>query len=756
MATTRYIDIKVRTSGAEKSVSNLDKEMKGLGKDTDKTTKSFGALSKVAAAVTAALSAQNIIKYADAFSSVQNQIRQTTKTTEDLTTRTAQLLDVANRSRTEFGATAELYTQLNLSTENLGLSTEKLLRLTETIGKSFAVSGKTAAESSGAIRQLGQAFGSGALRGDEFNSIAEGAPEIMRALQRSLGKTSGELRAFAATGGITAEILVNALSDAASVIDEKMTKATKTFGQAMQEANNNMTAFVGSSDAVKGVVGAAGDALVNASNNIELISKGALVLATVFAARLIPSMLTYTAGVYANTTAQLLNNTAAVRTVNIYGTVAVAQAGATVTTNALTLASRALSASMALVGGPVGIALIAAAALITFSDEIFNTGKKAELSTDQVDGFTKSISNMSRAAKGAALTQLNNEMQSVRAEIIETQRLLDGIKVQNSGGLYDKSTIDAAKYATIIKDLNDKLDLLSQKQGLIVGQVDTSGFTDSAVSEKPAADTVKVDSPFTRQLSQETKQLQIELELRRQVEAGYISQSDADKSASYLLNKDQQEARFLQEIIRLGADEEKKAELRFFFEEKQLLDKELFESSLTGVEREAANERITIAEEEANAKASFNSQLIGAATSLGTSLLKLNISNNAKSEKEKKKARIKGIAIDAAGAIIKNFATASNFYEALGQNAFVLGAAISQTAAVNSASTPGATGGGSASASSAPSAISAPINNVSTENTAITQLTNELRNRDPDEPLTVDFTRRIVAAITDKQSSGVV
>ena len=753
MATTRYIDIKVRTSGAEKSVSNLDKEMKNLGKDTDKTTKSFGALSKVAAAVTAALSVQNVIKYADAFSNVQNQIRQTTKTTEELTARTAQLLDVANRSRTEFGATAELYTQLNLSTESLNLSTGDLLRLTETIGKSFAVSGKTAAESAGAIRQLGQAFGSGALRGDEFNSIAEGAPEIMRALQRSLGKTSGELREFAATGGITAEILVKALSEAATVIDEKMTKATKTFGQATQEANNNMIAFIGSSSTVANIVGGAGDAIVLASNNIELIAKSSVVLATVFAARLVPSLLAYTAGVYANTTAQLLNNTASVRSVNIYGTVAVAQARATVTTNALTLASRGLAASMALVGGPIGVALIAAVALVTFSDEIFNTGRNAQLSSEQVDDFTKSIFNMSRAAQGVALTKLNDEMQTVRDELAKaSEKLAQFSKFADS----PVKTQGINTYTQRVAELNDKLDILSEKQGLIVGQVDTTGFKDpTAIDDKPA-EPAQIDSPFTRQLSQETKQLQIELELRRQVEAGYISQSDADKSASYLLNKDQQEARFLQEIIRLGANEEKKAELRFFFEEKQKLDREAFESSLTGVEREAANERITIAEEEANAKASFNSQLIGAAQNLGTSLLKLNISNNAKSEKEKKKARIKGIAIDAAGAIIKNFATASNFYEALGQNAFVLGAAISQTAAVNSASTPGATGGGSASTSSAPSTISAPVTNTSTENTAITQLTNELRNRDPDEPLTVDFTRRIVAAITDNKSSGVI
>lgn len=294
MATTRFIDIKLRSKSAERGVDRLDRKMTGLGRTVDDTDKSLFSLSKVAIGVFSGIALNAATKYADAFTSIQNQIRQTTKTTEELTQRTAELLEIANRSRIEFAATAELYTQLNLSTENLNLSTGELLRLTETIGKSFAVSGKSAAESAGAIRQLGQAFSAGALRGDEFNSIAEGAPEIMRALQRSLELTQGELRDLAATGGITAEVLVTALSEAANVIDDKMNKAVKTFAQSMQEANNNMTSFIGSSAQVQNIVGGAGEALIVASDNIESIARFAVLTATVFSARLIPAIIAST------------------------------------------------------------------------------------------------------------------------------------------------------------------------------------------------------------------------------------------------------------------------------------------------------------------------------------------------------------------------------------------------------------------------------------------------------------------------------
>ena len=591
MASTRYIDIKVRSKSAERKVDSLDRKMTGLGKSADKTTDSFFNLSKIATGIGTALITNQITKYADAYTSLQNQIRQTTRTTGQLTKTTADLLGVANRSRTEFQATAELYTQLNLSTENLNLSTDELLRLTETIGKSFAVSGKSAAESSGAIRQLGQAFSAGALRGDEFNSIAEGAPEIMRALQRSLGKTQGELREFAATGGITAKILVEALGVAADVIDSKMNDAVATLAQSMQEANNNMIDFVGSSTAVQNVIGGAGGALVSASENIELIANSAVVLSSVFAARLIPSMITYTTSIIANTQAQLTNGVAATKTANIYGVVSVAQARATLSTNALAIASRGLSASMALLGGPLGIALIAAAALFTFGDEMFSVGEKASLSTSEIDNFTTSIGKMSRAAQGAALSKLNSDAKIVRDQLIATNKQIKAVK-ESADVRLKNSTLSVLNDRA--KELSDQLDIISEKQAIIVTPVDLSGGTNrgdiSGGEKKPKADVTT--SVFANRLAQETEQLRLELELRKAVRDGFITQEVAEETARITETLTNNQSKFDAELLKLGEDEAAKAELKALFRESQLLVVQEFEQNLTDIELDAVKERV--------------------------------------------------------------------------------------------------------------------------------------------------------------------
>ena len=721
MATTKYIDIKLRTKSAETSADKLDSKMKGLGTTVDKTSNSFGVLSKVAAAVGTAIVTGQITKYADAYTSLQNQVRQTTKSTEELTQRTKDLLDISNRSRAGISSTSELYTQLVLSTENLNLSTEEQLRLTETITKSFAVSGKSAADAAGSIRQLGQAFASGTLRGDEFNSIAEGAPEIMRALQRSLNLTQGELRDLAATGGITAKILVDALGDAAEVIDTKFNDSTATMAQNIEVANNNLTEFIGSSTTVQNVMGGLGGAIVTASENISTIASGAVLASSIFAARLVPSMIAYSSSLIANTTAQLTNGTAATKTANVYGVVNVSAASATVATNALTLAARAATTAMTFLGGPLGIALIAATALYTFGDSVTDLNRKVSTATPEMDAFAASIEKMSRGAKGASLANINNEMTALRATLTETQAKLDGIKVQNSGGLYDKSTIEAANYRVKIKEINDELDLLSQKQGIIVGAPDLSNVTDrgNINDEQPKSTTAPTDntqSQYSINLAQETEALQIELALRQQVEQGYLSQRDADTIANYEIGKARRLAQFESEIAQTEVDEQAKIALRTQYDEAERLRKEIYENEindaaiarkqavedkLTEAELAASEKRKAIAKTESDEKKAFYDGLVGQGISFGAALLKNEISGNAKSEKEKKKARKKGVIIDTAAGIARAFAE-NNFYTALGISAGIAANGLTQIANINSASENPSSTASASSASRAP------------------------------------------------------
>lgn len=57
----------------------------------------------------------------------------------------------------------------------------------ESINKQFVIGGTEAGAAAGAMVQLTQAMGSGALRGDELNSVLEAAPSIARNIEKYMG-----------------------------------------------------------------------------------------------------------------------------------------------------------------------------------------------------------------------------------------------------------------------------------------------------------------------------------------------------------------------------------------------------------------------------------------------------------------------------------------------------------------------------------------------------------------------------------------
>lgn len=279
MTTEASLRIRVDSSEAAKADKTLDDLAKTGAKAEGSTTKlttsteRLSSAARVAAGAFAALglsvSVREIVQANDAWQSAANQLRLVTSSAAELTKTQSALMMVANDTRSSFESTANLYARLSRATSEMGLSQTELLGITETINQSFAVSGATAAEAAAAITQLSQGLAAGALRGDEFNSVAEQSPGIMRAIADSLNMTVGELRAFAAEGGITADIVVKALQGASDSIANDFGKSVATFGQSVQIAQNNFIEFAGTSDTVNTGMAALSAIVVNASEGFD-------------------------------------------------------------------------------------------------------------------------------------------------------------------------------------------------------------------------------------------------------------------------------------------------------------------------------------------------------------------------------------------------------------------------------------------------------------------------------------------------------
>lgn len=261
----------------------------------------------IAAASVAGLAVlgRQLSQTADGYTNLSSKIRLVSESESAALRVRREVLDVANLTRQQLGATGELYVRLTRATENLSLAEAQRLRITETINKSMIVSGASAQEASNAIIQLSQGLASGALRGEEFNSVSEQAPILLDLLSRSLGKTRGELRAMAADGLLTSEVLVGALLEGSAEVDRQFAGMAITISGASTVLGNAFTAYIGEANEAAGVSRAVAGAIAGVADNFELIADVVLGASAAFAVR-------YVAGVGAAVVAKRQATAAAV------------------------------------------------------------------------------------------------------------------------------------------------------------------------------------------------------------------------------------------------------------------------------------------------------------------------------------------------------------------------------------------------------------------------------------------------------------
>ena len=279
------------------SQRQLDQRLRNMEGGFNRTTtavngteRSMASLSRVAASLTAYLSVSAVTSYAEAWTVLNNKLVNSIKAGETLAVVNQRVFDIAQNSRSSLDGIATLYSRLERAMRSVGLSGEELGQITTTISKAMTVSGATAAESEGALVQLSQALASGVLRGQEFNSMSEQAPALMKGLADSLGVSIGKLRAMAAEGKLTTDVLLKAFREMGPTIEREFANTTQTMSQSLQIASNNITKFFGENTTVKTFTRIFNDSVVTISENLDGLTAVLTVAATVIGSRFAGAM----------------------------------------------------------------------------------------------------------------------------------------------------------------------------------------------------------------------------------------------------------------------------------------------------------------------------------------------------------------------------------------------------------------------------------------------------------------------------------
>lgn len=467
---------------ADKQVRDITDGMEGGFNRADKAasslTSSFGSLSRVATSLMAILSVQQVSQYADAWTTLNNKLANALRPSEQLVDVTERVFNITQQTRGSLDATASLYARLERATREYGTSADDLAKLTTIINQGFVVSGATAQEAENAIIQLSQGLASGALRGEEFNSVNEQGNRLIVALADSMGVGIGQMRQMAAAGKLTTDVVVNGLLSQGVTIGNEFANTTTTISQALQVAGNNITKFFGENSTVKTGTAIFNDAVISVSENIGALSAILTAAAAVMGSRYVGALTMATAAkvkaaVAARNqsaaemqAAQAVANKAAadlraaavakeraldeIRLAEMMKQTAVSATNAAAAEQRLSAArvaaagavdnyNRALAANKAaqaglstgaglvsrglsLIGGPAGAAMLAASAILYFSQRAKEARDDANNLADSVNELSAKFQTMSHTELAATIGKLSQNLPTLSDAVADAQK----------------------------------------------------------------------------------------------------------------------------------------------------------------------------------------------------------------------------------------------------------------------------------------------------------------------------------------------
>lgn len=463
-----------------------------------------GTISTVLVGSSLVAGARSLATLADTSSSLRTQIELATGATNDAAQAQERLFSIASGARAPIESLADLYAKLARNATDSGRSQEQTLRLTETIAKSLTLGGGSKASNDAALTQLSQALGSGVLRGEELNSVLEQTPRLARAIADGLGVPQAKLRDLGQQGKLTADMVVQALSQSAEQIDAEFERMPTTIGSALTTMHNRVLQQIGVIDKFYGVTALAGGAIAMLSDHVGVLAAvigGAAVAAFAAMARnlylsVTASMqaaaaarakaqadLTAAQAAYAEAAAEnVLRQAQAARLVvaaELGGAQAIANSARTAAAASATALAAAearlatagaaaaggatvLTRVLGLMGGPIGavVTLIATLGIgmLSFGSD---TAKGAEQAADAIEQSTEritaSLNEQARVLEGrnkVAKFDVNTaQLSDGERRLMELSRGLAGVS-RDDGGRYAQAGVRETKMAEYIAEID--------------------------------------------------------------------------------------------------------------------------------------------------------------------------------------------------------------------------------------------------------------------------------------------------------------
>lgn len=464
--------------------------LRGVGNAASAALEPLRTMGGVLAAAFGIGGAKEIIDRADAYTSLTSALKVATNSEEEYQAALKNVVDISRATFSNLDSTATLYAKVAANAEKLGLTQQQVADVTTSVNLAMQLSGADANTAAGAITQFSQALASGTLRGDEFNSVNEAAPQLLQAVADGLGVAKDELRAMAEQGMLTTDRVVQAILSQKNAIEKLYAETGVTVAQQLQQLSNEATLFVGKINEQIGATAGLNNGLAFLGRNLDAvaalmgagfavaIAKGTIALQQHIAASLaarqaaadqaIAAAAQQRAAIASAEAQVVAANAAAVRAIaeqrlaqqqlvalqaiaGLYASeeaLTLARAQASTAANAATIATQRLHAAqaalaaaqgpaaasmtlfsraMALLTGPAGLILMAVASFGLLFTAFRDQKPVTDDLTASTDQYTASLAKLNKEQLNARLVELNAAMKEQQQAVTDASAAVDDL-----------------------------------------------------------------------------------------------------------------------------------------------------------------------------------------------------------------------------------------------------------------------------------------------------------------------------------------
>ncbi len=661
-------------------------KLSGLSRESDKLTGEMGSLKNqvlgLAGGFSALFAAQQAKDSLAQYQDIRTQITALVGGQQEWIETEQYLNQVADEHNKTLDTLSGTYARL-LALENGGLiSHEQTIALFEGMSNAASANGASSENLGNVMYGLQQAMASGTVRAEEFNQVTEPMPDLLIKIAQAANTTVGGLREMVNSGKMSSkqfgELLVQALEQydgaaarTADNVSAKSAEMARAYQQAVvafeQPISDSFTVFAESS-----------------AGALTLLAENADLVTTIVGVSMSAAMGRGAAAVYVLTTAKLQaiaathkqeqanyaelkslaakqqievryletlrqSNNQKFRAIGAESQLTAARQRLVTTTGALAaaqsrlnIASRAGSALLGILGGPAGIAMMAAGAIGYFAlsnsdaaDETVRFSESIESLLGQMDKLEAKRLNQGMAERMARLTEvqlkietLNNqrgtnkieqrnkqlavlrsEESQLRKEIISLEEELDEIRTRP----LDKPDPEDLQNEKVTESANKMLANL-QKQNALYGQtthaaklkyelehgslkgineelakklmLEAESLDAKEATKKDKKDTAAIDAFYAQTDELENAWLQ-----RLAIESDYENRAVIQEQYAYQARLDDMEAHYQKAVTHAQNNQETLSELKLEYRLQQEIAEADHQTRLREIENEIQAQR---------------------------------------------------------------------------------------------------------------------------------------------------------------------